>query len=268
MRFIPPKAPGVSPMRSTGVHFVDTAPGQTASFSCPQKEVGQRCPVCEIGEQLHKSSNPVDRERANRIAVKLNVMCNVVDRRAPPDDPNHGLRVLRFGKMVLEQLKTLRRNTRSGGDFFQPGPQGFDVVIMKEGEMLKTRYVVSADRNASPLASTPELAQALIDNQYDLEQFVTPVVPEEVLRAIEQLGPARQAYTGGVAWGASAVPAGGLPLPRGGQAWGVGAAPTQLAERAGAGLFGGASPGRTAADDADFTKEQPAAEDDDFGPVR
>lgn len=199
VRFLPSKSAGVSPIRSTGMHFVDAVPGldQTMAFACPQKELNQPCPVCKTVEDLRRSANPVDRARGDRIAVKLALYANVVDRLAPPDDPQRGLRVLKFGKTVLEQLKTLRRNTRVGGDFFNPSPTGFDVIIMKEGELLKTKYKVLADRNLTPLHAEPAMAQALIDNQFDLEQYVNPVVPEEIVLALQSTRAAYGLPTGG-----------------------------------------------------------------------
>lgn len=196
VRFVPSATPGKTPMRSTGMHYVDAIPGldRVVVFACPKKELGQPCPVCDMGSQMQRSANPIDRERGERIASKLTLYANVIDRSAPADDPNYGLRVLRFGKQILEQLKTIRRSTRTGGDFFDPGPNGFDIVITREGEMKSTKYKVIPDRNNSPMFQEVELVQAVIDNAYDLDSFVTPVVPEEVLRVLEaNAGQARSA---------------------------------------------------------------------------
>lgn len=259
VRFLPSKTAGISPVRSTGMHFVDAVPGldQTMGFACPQKELGQPCPVCKAVEELRRSHNPVDRARGDKIAVKLSLYANVVDRAAAPDDPQHGLRVLRFGKMVLEQLKTLRRNTRVGGDFFNPGPKGFDVIIMKEGEQLKTKYKVLADRNLTPLAADPGMTQALIDNQFDLEAYVNPVVPEEIILALQSTRAAYGLPTGGSQQQARSR--GELPT---GQASGWPTRPATAsaepqAAPVGASLFAPApqanAPTRSAVADADFS---------------
>ncbi len=298
VRFIPSNRPEVTPMRSTGMHFVDAIPGldQTLVFACPKQELQQPCPVCLHVEELRRSANPVDRARADRVAVKLRVYANVVDRSAPPDDPQHGLRVLGFGKSVLEQLKTIRRNSKMGGDFFQPDPRGFDIVIVKEGEGMQTRYKVIPVRENAPLDADIAMTQALIDNQYDLNQYVNPQVPEEIITALQMT---RQSY--GLPRGAGGAPTpavqqwaaqqpahvlasvgqaqtpGRWPASAGGQASrdainATGAPPAALPPlpRApvGSGLFGGAPvqpppatrvivPGSSAAQDTDFTQEAP-----------
>jgi hypothetical protein len=292
VRFVPPKLPGATPIRSTGMHFVQAIPGidRTIAFACPAKELGQPCPVCAKVDEMRRSGNPVDREMGNKMAVTLAIYSNVIDRRAAADDPNGGLRVLRYGKSILEQLKTVRRNPRMGGDFFDPTPLGFDMVIVKEGEGMTTKYKVLPDRNPSPLAPDPVLAQQLIDNQHDLEQFVTPVVPDEILNALQMVrvaygipsrGPAPALVQAGVspaqvvgaapAWGAQRAappaPAAGAfgawgkpaaaaaPAASAFPGWGGGAAPAPaVATPFGSALFGGSK--RSAVADADFTEEQ------------
>lgn len=259
VRFVPPKDPKHPFLRSTAMHYVEL-PGleRIAVFACPKVELKQPCPACEAAARLTASPSPVDKQLGDRIGQKMTVYANVVDRSAPADDPNYGLRVIRFGKQILEQLKTIRRSQRTGGDFFNPGPQGFDIVIMREGEQRSTKYKVIPDRNNCPIFDDAALVQAVIDNQYDLNQYVDPATTEEVLRALDSCGrgsatargslppPARAAYTPAV----RAEPAG---------------APAGQA-RAGAGLFDGPpratpSAAQTVAE-AEFTDE----DDDDFGP--
>jgi hypothetical protein len=266
VRFVPSKEPGISPMRPTGMHYVDSVPGldRVIVFACPKKELNQPCAVCDAATVLMRSPNPIDRDRGDKWGAKLTLYANVIDRSAPADDPNHGLRVLRFGKTILEQLKTIRRSTRTGGDFFDPGPNGFDIVITREGENKTTKYKVIPDRQNSPMFQDVELAQAAIDNAYDLNSYVSPTVPEALLNAMDSMrelsGMGRQP--------AAALPpparaaSGALP-PR--QVTTTGAAAAVPGVRTGAGLFGAQpqppSAGRTVAE-ADFTDE----DDDDFGP--
>jgi hypothetical protein len=259
VRFVPLPHPGVSPLRTTGMHYVDAIPGldRTVVFACPKKELNQPCPVCDAGAALAKSPNPIDRERGERVAVKLTIYANVIDRSAPADDPNHGLRVLRFGKSILEQLKTIRRSPRTGGDFFNPGPEGFDIVISREGEMKSTKYKVIPDRQNSPLFEDPELAQSVIDNTYDLSTYVVPVVPETVIAALESA-------SGSVSRQHAAPASRQLPA-RAATPVSRGVVSTPAGARPGASLFEPHAPsgGQTVAD-ADFTDE----DDDDFGPPK
>jgi hypothetical protein len=261
VRFIPSKEPGVSPLRTTGMHFVDTVPGldKVAVFACPKKELMQPCPVCDAAAQLMRSPNPIDRERGEKISVKLTIYANVIDRSAPADDPNYGVRVLKFGKAILEQLKTIRRSTRTGGDFFNPGPTGFDIVIFREGEKMSTRYKVVPDRTNGPIYAETELAQAVIDNAYDLNAYVNPVVPEQVANYLMS----SRGYQASAEPARAALPAGSRapytrPAP-------PAAAAAPKPQSVGAGLFGEpvSSASQTVAD-ADFSED----EDDDFGPPK
>jgi hypothetical protein len=258
VRFVPSNTPGVSPIRSTGMHYVDAIPGldKMVVFACPKKELQQPCPVCDAGSQLMRSPNPIDRERGERIGAKLTLYANVVDRSAPADDPNQGIRVLRFGKQILEQLKTIRRSTRTGGDFFDPGPNGFDIVITREGTEKSTKYKVIPDRQNSPLFEDTELAQYVIDNAYDLNTFVEAVVPDQVVAAL-------QSAAGNVQLAGRAAPA-ARQLPQRASAPARQAPAAPSGQRSGSALFEPTPPAASAAQtiaDADFTDE-----DDDFGP--
>lgn len=268
VRFIPSKEAGISPIRSTGMHYVDAVPGldKMVVVACPKKELQQACPICEAATQLLRSPNPIDRERGERIQAKLSLYANVVDRSAPADDPNYGLRVLRFGKQILEQLKTIRRSPRTGGDFFNPGPEGFDIVITREGTEKSTKYKVIPDRQNSALYDDVDLCQAAIDNGYDLNTYVNTVVPDALLAALESAsGMGRQSTPATRQLPARAPSAGSPPVTQTRLA-----APQRTAgARAGSSLFGEPSAGpmpsggQTVAD-ADFTEE----DEDDFAPPK
>jgi hypothetical protein len=263
VRFVPSKEPGVSPIRSTGMHYVDAVPGldKMVVVACPKKELQQPCPICDAATQLLRSPNPIDRERGERIQAKLTLYANVVDRAAPPDDPNFGLRVLRFGKQILEQLKTIRRSERTGGDFFDPTEKGFDIVIIREGTEKSTKYKVVPDRQNSALYDDVELCQATIDNGYDLNTYVNTVVPDALIAALESAsGMGRQAAPAArqlPARAAAPVTQTRLSQPQRQAAAGGARAGSSLFDQPAGPVPSG---GQTIAD-ADFTDEE-----DDFGP--
>jgi hypothetical protein len=183
VRFIPPKLSMPSPLRVTAMHYVDAIPGldKKLVFACPRAELKVPCVVCAEVERLSKSPSPSDRERAYKISAGLRVYANVVDRSVP--DPTQGIKVLSFGKMIHNQLKTIRSNTRLGGDWTDPTESGFDILITREGTGQKdTKYSVAAVRDASPLAGSVEEINYIIENQHDLEKQVTPIIPEELMQ--------------------------------------------------------------------------------------
>lgn len=177
-----PALPGRQPIRVTAMHYVDQVPGleKMVVFACPRVELKEPCPACARAEQLSRTGNPVDRERAQRLQPQLRVYVNVLNRKRPDAGP----RVLSFGKQIWEQLKAIRRNPRTGGDYTNPTDQGFDIVILREGTGKNdTRYTVSVDRNNSPLADTPEAINAIIEATKDLDSFVNTQVSDQLLSA-------------------------------------------------------------------------------------
>jgi hypothetical protein len=182
LRFLPPQLGSSSPFRVTALHYVDAVPGidRLVVFACPRTELKQDCPVCDEVRRLQGTQNPVDRERAFRLSAGLRVYANVIDR----NNEDAGPRVAAFGKTIWEALKSIRRNTRLGGDFTDPSEAGFDIIVHREGTgKVDTRYTVNADRSSSPLSKDPTQAAKWLEEQHDLEQFVDPRIPEDLLRA-------------------------------------------------------------------------------------
>lgn len=243
VRFLP-VAPGMrSPYRKTSMHYIEI-PGHDRKFvfACPRVELKQPCLACAKERELARSPNAADRESASQVGSSLRVLANVINRKIPDSPPM----VLGFGKMILNALTEIRKSSRLGGDFTNPGPDGFDIIIIKTGEGLGTRYSVSADRSPSPLAATQEEIDAICGMRHDLEACVVPAIPE----ALQQ------------AWAATAASLGPSVMPRQQISAPVRRTPAvaPAAGQVGAGLMGGAAPAASAADgDVEY--------DDDFNPI-
>lgn len=202
---IVPTPPPLKPIRVTAMHYVDAVPGldKMVVFACPRVELRDHCIACAESDRLMKTGNPLDRERAFRISAGVRVYLNVINRKKP----DRGVRVLAIGKQVWEQIKTIRKNARAGGDYTDPTANGFDIIIMREGTGKNdTKYSVSADRNNSPLADSVEQINMLIQSTKDLEQYVNPTPSEELMLAWGQ--PLRQ-QVGARAGSVAALPSGG-----------------------------------------------------------
>ena len=198
VRFLPPRAAEESPFRLTAMHYVDAVPGldKLIVFACPRVELKEPCVVCAKVEELRRTRNPVDRERADRIAASLRIYANVVDRATGE------VKVLAFGKAIQMGLATVRKSQRAGGDFTDVTARGFDIIITRTGEGMSTRYTVTPSRDSTPLAETPEEVQAILASQHDLEAFVDPMTPAALmqvwgaaLRGESSLGAGQQTRT-------------------------------------------------------------------------
>lgn len=244
VRFLPPPLGKNTPFRVSAMHFIDAVPGlanKTIAFACPRVELKEPCEACAKSEEMARSSNPVDRERGKKYACGLRVYANVLDRTTGE------IRVCSFGKQLFDQLKAIRKNARLGGDFTDPTERGFDIIVMKEGSDLSTKYTAAAARESSPLAADAGKMQELIDMQHDLEGYVEPVVPEELL-AIWQVTTVRAPYRGQTS--APAERPGASVMRNRGQS----ATPMRTVIETQGSAVGGAI------NDADF--------DDDFNPVK
>lgn len=181
LRFLPPLVGVRSPFRMTSQHYIDGRNiglgDKTFIFACPRVEHRAPCAACERAEELLRSGQPGDRDIAKKIACGPRCYANVIHRGHMEPTP----RVLAMGPVIFNSLTAIRKNARIGGDFTNPGPQGFDIVITKTGSGIETRYVVAACREPSVLHDDPAVMEALIYGQHNLEQCVVPVVPDELL---------------------------------------------------------------------------------------
>lgn len=191
-RALPPLV-GRKALRVTAKHFIDAVPGleKMVVFACPRIELKEYCRACERVEELNRSKNPLDRDRAWKIKASLSISMNVINRA----NEDAGPRVYSFGKMVHNQLKAIRKSPRMGGDYTDPSENGFDLVIHRVGTGKNdTKYTVAADRNNSPLHVDPEIANEWIRNQHDLDSMIDTEFPEQLLLAWRDLATAGRSH--------------------------------------------------------------------------
>lgn len=193
-RFLPALA-GKTWCVAVMVHYVDLPGNKRKSINCP-RTVGRRCVICERVEQLFASADAQeakgkigaaekDRDEAKAMRAKRRCYANVVDRNAPQNGPM----VLGFSggvyrgpvKSIEESLLAIRKDREDGGDFTDPGPEGFDIVIEREGTGARdTRYTVKRARHESPLSEDAAETNAWIKNQNALERFCRVLTDKEI----------------------------------------------------------------------------------------
>lgn len=168
VRFLPPMVGKKSPFAIQYQHWITNAEGKRVPMNCARMMLKQRCACCDKMDALQRTGNAADFDAAQQWKPKLSVSANVIDR----DDESKGVQVYSFGKMVLDQLVAIRKDARGGGDFTDP-EDGFDILIDKTGEGMKTEYSVRAARDTTPLHDDQAIAAGWLDNQYDLDRYLT-----------------------------------------------------------------------------------------------
>lgn len=155
--------------RVTYEHWISVPGLGDVRFTCPLFETKSKCRACDMEKKLRASTNQVDQKRADKFKAGRRVYANVILR----SDEERGPLVLPFGFSIEKQLIDLRADEDLGGNFVHP-TQGFDIIIVREGEGMQTRYkVLPADKGkSSPLCDESKQMNEWIAGQNDLEQFV------------------------------------------------------------------------------------------------
>lgn len=166
-----------TPYIKVSQHRVDV-PGRQYPFKfpCPRVHHGKSCVCCREADRLRASAHKIDQDKAYKVAAHTRYYVEVIDR----NDAAEGWKVWEFGPRMMEDLNTLRRNTRicpanlPGG--YTNVDEGFDLIITRTGTGPQdTRYRVDADRDASPFGD-----MTLLDNRPDMEYFTRLVTEAEI----------------------------------------------------------------------------------------
>ena len=165
IRFLPPIVGQSSPFAVLYQHWVTLPDGSRTSLNCSRMMAKQRCPACEEMDRLARSGNDVDFKASNDWKPKLRIKANIIDR----DNEEVGVQVVEFGKSILDQLVAIRKDARAGGDFTDI-EDGFDIIVTKRGEGVKTEYAVLASRESTALHDDAEVSSGWLDNQHDLSR--------------------------------------------------------------------------------------------------
>jgi len=175
VRFLPPPVGRNTPFLTIYQHFIDL-PGRTSPlvFNCPRMMLRENCPACAKADQLKASSNKRDQEGARDFWANRRIFASVIDR----NDEDSGPKILGMGRMIHEALIKIRKDPE-GGDFTDPTENGFDIVIERQGQGLKTRYTVMAARRSSALGNLDWIAQ-----QPDLQTLAKVPTWEEIVSMV------------------------------------------------------------------------------------
>lgn len=161
-----------SPFKIIHEHFVDVS-GQKRKirFVCPRLTHGGPCPACTQADDLYRTGNQLDKDKAKDMRPSSRVYANVVHR----DEDERGPIIYAFGKGVKDALSSIRKKF---GDFTDP-VGGFDIWIDRKNDG-RISYEVNPDRDNTPLHEDENQAEAWLEAQFNLDHYAKVPELEEI----------------------------------------------------------------------------------------
>ena len=164
VRIMPPLVGMLEPWVTIYQHFIKPPGGGNAVvFNCPRRMENQRCPACEKGDRLKATGNPVDEKAAKDFWASQRNIAFAINR----DDMESGIQIFGFGATIKNRLRHFRE--KLGKDFTDLN-NGFDIVIERMGEGMKTEYQADLGEQCSAMADMSKLA-AMAGELPDLKSF-------------------------------------------------------------------------------------------------
>lgn len=124
------------------------------------------------------TGRPGNKNAVRSVSRQPRIKANVLDRASGVVSP------FEFGPGIWADLKGLRTNPHSGGDFLHP-VNGFDIVITREGSGKDTQYKVTPARAYSPVAATNEEIEWILSQRTDLEADINYELTPETYHRLE-----------------------------------------------------------------------------------
>lgn len=172
IRVLPPPKGQNKLFRTVYQHWIDMV---KKSVTCARLEAKRPCAVCQKVEELKKSKLKIDQDMASDLFARRQVFVNVIDR----NDEAAGVKILRCGKTIHEQLLALRTDEEAGANYSHP-LTGNDIVIERVGTGKNdTKYKVMLGKQ-KPLGKDDNVMQEWIDMQHDLNSVAKLPTLEEV----------------------------------------------------------------------------------------
>ena len=186
---------GSTPYLKIWQHGLKTSDGKFIATEClwrgrPVSE-RQPCPICNYGNELSRSANPLDQERSRDYWAKAVLLFNAVIRDADAEPDEMTVKMVQIGTgSIVKGIEALRNppedfDADDGevavfGDFSNPTDKGFDIIVRRKGTTMKdTTYEVKPSAHKSLGAELMHL----IADQHDPRKY-TRMIPAAVMEAL------------------------------------------------------------------------------------
>jgi hypothetical protein len=130
-----------------------------SDYLCLRKMKGEPCPICAASEEA-KEAGEADEAKALQPSKKVAMW--VVDRDSDAKDPTPAIYAISW--MADRDIAALCHDKRKGKVLLIDHPDdGYDLIIKRHGQGLKTRYTYSIDRESSPIDDDPRAQDDVLD---------------------------------------------------------------------------------------------------------
>jgi len=151
-----------------------------SNYLCPRKMLGKHCPICVAAKE---AADAGEKEEAKSLSAAEMMVYWVINR----DDEAEQPLLFTMSWIADRDVIALCVNKRSGKVLLIDHPdEGFDLVIKRTGQGIKTRYLYSIDREPSSISDDidkqDEILEYIMQNQLpDILNFYEGKYLEKVL---------------------------------------------------------------------------------------
>lgn len=140
--------------------FVHTYIGpDNSNYLCLRKMKGERCAICEEHQRARAAG---EQEEAKALEPKEQFWCWSIDRDGDEKDPTPQVYILSW--TADRDIAALCYSNRTGKAILIDHPdKGYDLIIKRTGQGLKTRYQYQIDRDPTPLHDDEGVQDRLLD---------------------------------------------------------------------------------------------------------
>jgi len=186
---------GSTPYMKIFQHGLKTTDDKFIATEClwRGRSVSERsvCPICEYGNTLSRSANPIDQENSRNFWAKPVLLFNGIIRDADAEPDEVTVKMVQISTpSIVKAIEALRNppedfDASDGeqavyGDFSNPTIKGFDIIVRRKGTTMKdTRYEVKPSAHKE----LGDELMHLIAEQHDPRKY-TRMLPASVMKAL------------------------------------------------------------------------------------
>jgi hypothetical protein len=152
IRILPPWSKAGQWFKEAMNHYVPDGKGKKKMIGCPTLN-GERCAICERRAKFHESNSIAKQKMAEALTPAISFHVNMVDLK----NADKGVQTGRLTEKIINDLLEYFVDPE-WGDFTSP-KRGHNMIFVREGDGMQSRYSIKPQRNPSSLEDMEWLEQ-------------------------------------------------------------------------------------------------------------